>query len=139
VQSITSSLECNTHGQKHRRCRRKKNKKAVINIRQKEGQIKDLIHQSIESDEVMDVFKIAGINKLDISIINDDFLATAKEEKCGNELKIEVIGKIINKEIKLCQYKNIIKYKKLREEVEKMISDYHNHFFDSLVAVQKNA
>lgn len=28
-------------------------------------------------------------------------------------------------------------YKKLKEEVEKIISDYHNPFFDSLVALQK--
>jgi type I restriction enzyme R subunit len=43
----------------------------------------------------------------------------------------------MNEEIKLRQFKNIIKYKKLKEEVEKIISDYHNHFFDSLVALQK--
>jgi type I restriction enzyme R subunit len=115
----------------------RKIKNPVTNIRQKEGQIKDLIHRSIESDEVVDVFTMAGIDKFDISIINDDFLATAKEQKSGNELKLELIRKIINEEIKLRQFKNIIKYKKLREEVEKIISDYHNHFFDSLVALQK--
>jgi type I restriction enzyme, R subunit len=115
----------------------RKIKNPVTNIRKKEGQIKDLIHRSIESDEVVDVFTMAGIDKFDISIINDDFLATAKEQKSGNELKLELIRKIINEEIKLRQFKNIIKYKKLREEVEKIISDYHNHFFDSLVALQK--
>ena len=115
----------------------RKIKNPVTNIRQKESQIKDLIHRSIESEEVVDVFTMAGIDKFDISIINDDFLATAKEQKSGNELKLELIRKIINEEIKLRQFKNIIKYKKLREEVEKIISDYHNHFFDSLVALQK--
>jgi type I restriction enzyme R subunit len=109
----------------------------VTNIRKKESQIKDLIHRSIESEEVVDVFTMAGIDKFDISIINDDFLATAKEQKSGNELKLELIRKIMNEEIKLRQFKNIIKYKKLKEEVEKIISDYHNHFFDSLVALQK--
>jgi type I restriction enzyme, R subunit len=86
---------------------------------------------------VVDVFEMAGIEKFDISIINDDFLATAKEQKSGNELKLELIRKIMNEEIKLRQYKNLIKYKKLKEEVEKIINDYHNHFFDSLVALQK--
>ena len=80
---------------------------------------------------------MAGIAKFDISIINDDFLATAKEQKSGNELKLELIRKIMNEEIKLRQFKNLIKYKKLKEEVEKIISDYHNHFFDSLIALQK--
>ncbi|HRH49990.1 MAG TPA: type I restriction endonuclease subunit R [Panacibacter sp.] len=107
------------------------------NIRKKEGQIKELIHRSIQSDEVVDVFEMAGIEKFDIAIINDDFLALAKEKKSGNELKLELIRQIMNDEIKLRQFKNIIKYKKLKEEVERIISDYHAHFFDSLVALEK--
>lgn len=115
----------------------RKIKNPKTSIRTKEGQIKELINRSIESEAVVDVFEMAGIAKFDISIINDDFLATAKEQKSGNELKLELIRKIINEEIKLRQFKNLIKYKKLREEVEKIISDYHNHFFDSLIALQK--
>lgn len=106
-------------------------------LRKKEQQIKDLIHRSIESDEVIDVFEMAGIERFDISIINDDFLATAKEQKSGNELKLELIRQILEDEIKVRSYQNIIKSKKLKEEVDKIISDYHNHFFDSLVALQK--
>ncbi|MGN6214867.1 type I restriction endonuclease subunit R [Parafilimonas sp.] len=115
----------------------RKIKNPSVNIRKKEGQIKELIHRSIESEEVVDVFTMAGIPKFDISIINDDFLATAKEQKSGYELKLELVRKILNEEIKLRQFKNIVKYKKLREEVEKIIEDYHNHFFDSLIALQK--
>lgn len=115
----------------------RKIKYPVTSIRKKEEQIKELIHRSIESEEVIDVFKMAGIEKFDISIVNDDFLATAKEQKSGMEIKIELLRQIINNEIKLRQHKNLIKYKKLKEEVEKVINQYHNHFFDSLVALQK--
>jgi type I restriction enzyme R subunit len=109
----------------------------ITNIRKKEGQIKELIHRSIESDEVVDVFQMAGIDRFDISILNDDFLATAKEQKSGNELKLELIRQLMNNEIKLRAPKNLAKSRKLKEEVEKIISDYHNHFFDSLIALQK--
>lgn len=107
------------------------------NIRKKEQQVKELIHRSIESEEVIDVFQMAGIERFDISIINEDFLATAKEKKSGTELKLELIRQIINDEIKVRYNRNIVKYKKLKEEVEKVINDYHNHFFDSLIAIQK--
>ena len=107
------------------------------NIKKKESQIKDLIHRSIESEEVIDVFQMAGIERFDISIINDDFLATAKEQKTGNELKLELLRQILNNEIKVRSSKNLIKYRKLKEEIEKILSDYHNHFFDSLIAMQK--
>lgn len=107
------------------------------NIRKKEQQVKELIHRSIESEEVIDVFQMAGIERFDISIINEDFLASAKEKKTGNELKLELIRQILNDEIKVRHPKNLIKYKKLKEEVEKVINDYHSHFFDSLIALEK--
>ncbi|HLP50491.1 MAG TPA: type I restriction endonuclease subunit R, partial [Chitinophagales bacterium] len=103
----------------------RKIKYPVTNLRKKEAQIKDLIHRSIESEAVVDVFEMAGIAKFDISIINDDFLATAKKQKSGMEIKIELLRQIINNEIKLRQHTNLIKYKKLKEEVEKAIGDYH--------------
>ena len=107
------------------------------NIRKKEQQVKELIHRSIESEEVIDVFQMAGIERFDISIINDDFLATAKEKKTGTELKLELIRQIINDEIKVRHTQNLIKYRKLKDEVEKILNDYHNHFFDSLIALEK--
>lgn len=109
----------------------------TTNIKQKEGQIKELIHRSIESEEVVDVFQMAGIPKFDISIISDEFLASAKEKKTGTEIKLELIRQILNNEIKVRQYKNLIKSKRLKEEVEKILGDYHNHFFDSLIALEK--
>lgn len=107
------------------------------NIRKKEQQVKELIHRSIESEEVIDVFQMAGIERFDISIINDDFLASAKEKKTGNELKLELIRQILNDEIKVRHPKNLIKYRKIKDEVEKIINDYHSHFFDSLIALEK--
>lgn len=107
------------------------------NIRKKEQQVKELIHRSIESEEVIDVFQMAGIARFDISIINDDFLASAKEKKTGNELKLELIRQILNDEIKLRHPKNLIKYRNLKEEVDKIINQYHSHFFDSLIALEK--
>lgn len=115
----------------------RKIKYPTVNIKKKEGQIKELIHRSIESEEVVDVFEMAGIRRFDISIINDDFLATAKEKKSGNELKLELIRQIMNDEIKVRANKNLVKYRKLKEAVEQVISDYHKHFFDSLVALEK--
>lgn len=107
------------------------------NIRKKEQQVKELIHRSIESEEVVDVFRMAGIERFDISIINDDFLATAREKKTGTELKLELIRQIINDEIKIRHPKNLIKYRNLKDQVEKVLDDYHNHFFDSLIALEK--
>jgi type I restriction enzyme, R subunit len=115
----------------------RKVKYPTTNIKKSQEQIKNLIHRSIESEDVVDVFQMAGIERFDISIINDEFLATAKEQKTGNELKLELLRQIMNDEIKVRSSSNLIKYRKLKEEVEKIIADYHAHFFDSLVAMEK--
>ncbi|WP_410896831.1 DUF3387 domain-containing protein [Pontibacter sp. E15-1] len=106
-------------------------------VKESAQKVKDLIHRSIESEDVVDVFQMAGIERFDISIINDDFLATAKAQKTGNELKLELIRQILNDEIKVRSAKNLAKSRKLKEAVEKILADYHNHFFDSLVAMEK--
>ena len=115
----------------------RKVKYPTTSIKKSQGRIKDLIHRSIESEDVVDVFQMAGIERFDISIINDDFLATAKAQKTGNELKLELLRQIMNDEIKVRSAKNLVKYRKLKEAIEKIIADYHNHFFDSLVAMEK--
>ncbi|OKL40444.1 type I restriction enzyme endonuclease domain-containing protein [Pontibacter flavimaris] len=115
----------------------RKAKNPERNVKKAATQVKDLIHRSIQSEDVVDVFQMAGIARFDISIINDDFLATAKAQKTGNELKLELLRQIMNDEIKVRSAKNLVKYRKLKEEVEKIIADYHNHFFDSLVAMEK--
>ncbi|GEO02595.1 hypothetical protein AAE02nite_02590 [Adhaeribacter aerolatus] len=63
---------------------------------------------------------MAGIDCFDISIINNDFLATSKEQKTGNELKRELLRQILNDEIKVRSPKNLVKYRKLKEEAEKL-------------------
>ncbi|WP_237717782.1 type I restriction enzyme endonuclease domain-containing protein [Pontibacter sp. BAB1700] len=64
-------------------------------------------------------------------------MATAKEQKSGNELKLELIRQILNDEIKVRSSKNLVKYRKFKEEVERIIAQYHNNFFDNLMALQE--
>jgi type I restriction enzyme R subunit len=97
--------------------------------------IKDLIHRSIESDDIVDVYAMAGIEKPDISILNDEFLLGAKTQKSGLDIKIEILRQILNNEISLRRYKNIIKYTSLREEVEKVIKRYHDNAIDSYTTI----
>ena len=101
----------------------------------KADQIKDLIHRSIESDDIVDVYAMAGIEKPDISILNDEFLLGAKVQKSGLDIKIEILRQILNNEISLRRYKNIIKYTSLKEAVEKVIERYHENAIDSYTTI----
>lgn len=101
----------------------------------KADQIKDLINRSIESDEIVDVYAMAGMEKPDISILNDDFLIGAKDQKSGLDIKVEILRQILNNEVKLRRYKNIVKYTSLKEEIEAVIKRYHDNAIDSYTTV----
>jgi type I restriction enzyme R subunit len=102
---------------------------------EQQQQIKELISQSIDSEDIIDVFAMAGIEKPDISILDENFLLGAKKEKDGHALKIEIIKNILKDEIKLRIPKNIKKYTSLKEELEKVIEKYHNNALDSYATI----
>ena len=103
--------------------------------RVKAEQIKELIHRSIESDDIIDIYAMAGIEKPDISILNDEFLLGARHQKSGLDIKIEIMRQILNNEIKLRRYKNIVKYTSLKEAIEKIIIRYHENAIDSYTTI----
>lgn len=113
-----------------------RNAKSVTSTRNEQKEkVKELISQSIESEDIVDVFAMAGIEKPDISILDETFLLGAKQEKDGLALKIELIKNILKDEIKLRLHKNIKKYTSLREELEKVIDRYHSNALDSYATI----
>lgn len=98
-------------------------------------QIKELISRSIESEDIVDVFAMAGLERADISILNEDFLLGAKHEKDSIDIKIALMRSILMDEVKLRLHKNIKKYTSLKEELEKVIDRYHTNAIDSYTTI----
>lgn len=113
----------------------RKLKHPVTPVRQTEEEIRGLIRRSIDSDDVVDVFAMAGIEKPDVSILNDEFLIGAKEKKSGQAIKIEMLRQILNNEVSARISRNIIKYTSLKEQVDKIIDTYHKNAIDSYTTI----
>ena len=90
-----------------------------------ETTIRQVIDQALVSEQVVDVFDAAGINKPDISILSEDFLLELKGMKHKN-VALEVLKKLLNDEIKTRSKKNLVKSKSLLEMLENAIKKYHN-------------
>ena len=103
--------------------------------RAKNDRIKDLISKSLESHEIVDLAKMYNLDKIDISIIDDKFQAIVKE-KGGENIKIELLRRIINDELKVRMVKNIRKITSLKEELEKVLGKYHKNSMDSIAAIK---
>jgi type I restriction enzyme R subunit len=116
--------------------------KAIRNAKSVKGgqrntaeQVKELISRSIESDDIVDVFAMAGIERADISILDENFLLGAKKDKDSMAIKIELLKNILKDEIKMRLPQNIKKYTSLKEELEKVIDRYHLNAIDSYTTI----
>src|SRR5699024_2327409 len=90
-----------------------------------ETTIRQVIDKALISDRVIDVFDAAGIKKLDISILSDEFLMELKDMQHKN-VALEVLKKLLNDEIKSRAKTNLVQSKKLLEMLELSINRYHN-------------
>lgn len=103
--------------------------------RKKNERIKDLISRSIESHEIVDLAAMYDLDRIDISIIDDRFQAIVKEKGSEN-IKVELLRRIINDELKVRMAKNIKRTTSLKEELDKVLSRYHQHSLDSIAAIK---
>ena len=81
--------------------------------RKKNDRIKDLISNSIASNEIVDLASMFGLDKIDISIIDDRFQAIVKDKGAEN-IKVELLKRIVNDELKVRMPKNIRKMTNLK-------------------------
>ncbi len=90
-----------------------------------EQAIRQIISRAVASDEVIDIFKAAGLKKPDISILSDEFLADVQDMPQRN-VAIELLRKLLNDEIKLKARKNIVQSRSFAEMLERTIRSYQN-------------
>jgi len=90
-----------------------------------EQAIRQIISRAVASDEVIDIFKAAGLKKPDISILSDEFLAELQNMPQRN-VAIELLRKLLNDEIKIRSRKNIVLSRSFLEMLERTIRSYQN-------------
>ncbi len=103
--------------------------------RQKNDKIKDLISESLAAQNIVDLAAMYGLDQIDISIVDARFQAMAKD-KGDENIKIELLRRILNDELKVRMSKNIRKMTHLKAELEKVLSRYHQNSMDSIAAIK---
>jgi type I restriction enzyme R subunit len=98
--------------------------------------VRDLVDDAIESEGVVDIFKVAGIEKADISILDDEFLQTFKDRKHEN-LRLKLLEQIMFDEIQRRQKQNLARAKSFRELLERTLERYHARIIDAAAVVEE--
>jgi len=101
-----------------------------------ETTIKQIVNQAISSDQVVDIFEAAGIEKPDVSVLSEEFLLEVKGLKHQN-LALELLKKLLNDEIKTRSKTNLVKSRKLLEMLENAVKRYQNNLLTTAEIIQE--
>lgn len=77
------------------------------------------------TDQVVDIFDAAGIQKPDISVLSDEFLQEMKGYEHKN-IALEALKKLLNDEIKARANQSVTQGKKLMDMLKSAIKGYQN-------------
>lgn len=118
---------------------RKQLKKLTPGVKKKghelDKAVRDLVDDSVESEGVVDIFAAAGLEKADISILDDRFLMTFKDRP-HEDLRMKLLHKLLDDAIRLHGRRNIAKAKSFRQMLEETLQKYHNRLIDAAAVVK---
>lgn len=99
--------------------------------------IRQLVSGAVASDQVIDVFSAAGLQKPDISILTDEFLAEVKGMPQKN-LAVELLAKLLKNEIKNPKNKkNLIQSRSFVEMLEEALKKYENRSIETAQVIEE--
>jgi len=98
--------------------------------------IRQLVSRAVASDEVVDIFAAVGLDKPDISILSDEFLAEVRALPQRN-LAVELLRKLLNDEIKLRSRRNVVQARSFTEMLEEAIRKYQNRTVEAAQVIEE--
>lgn len=113
----------------------------AIEIKKEAGEeyetaIKQILSKAVISDRIIDIFEAAGIQKPELSILSEGFLAEVKELPQKN-LAFEALKKLLNDEIRIISKRNLIQGKSFMEMLDETIKKYTNRSVEAAQVIEE--
>jgi type I restriction enzyme R subunit len=104
-------------------------------VEQMERAVRDLVDDTLGSAGVVDIFQAAGIERADISILDDEFLQTFKDKPQEN-LRLKLLEQLIREELARRRTENVARTRAFSQLLEETLRKYHNRLVDAAAVVQ---
>ena len=98
--------------------------------------VRQIISRAVASEGVVDIFAAAGLDKPDISVLSDEFLA----EVCGmphRNLAVELLQKLLRGEVSARRRKNVVQARSFAEMLEETLRRYQNRAIEAAQVIEK--
>lgn len=103
---------------------------------QREHAIRQIINSAVVSEEVVDIFDAVGLDKPNIGILDDEFLAEVRNLPERN-LAVELLDRLLQGEIKSRFASNIVQEKKFSELLTNVIKRYQNRAIETAQVIEE--
>lgn len=98
--------------------------------------IKQLVSKSVVPEGVVDIFAAAGLEKPDVSILSEEFLAEVQDLPHKN-VAVELLEKLLSGEIKSRSQKNVVQSRSFAEMLERSIRLHQNQTIEAAKVIEQ--
>ena len=98
--------------------------------------VRQLVSRAVASEGVLDIFAAAGLDKPDISILSDEFLAEVRGMPHRN-LAVELLQKLLKGELAGRRKKNLVQARSFAEMLEATLRRYQNRAIEAAQVIEE--
>ena len=98
--------------------------------------VRQIISKAVAAEGVLDIFAAAGLQKPDISIFSDEFLAEVKGMPHRN-LAVELLQKLLKGEVAIRRRKNVVQARSFSEMLEHTLRRYQNRAIEAAQVIEE--
>ena len=99
-------------------------------------ELRQLLSDALIADGITDIFKVAGIQKPDISILSDQFLAEVSKIPQKN-LAVELLQRLLREEVQTRFKTNVVKQKRFSELLQASLNKYANRSIEAAQVLEE--
>jgi type I restriction enzyme R subunit len=109
---------------------------ANLTEEQRHSALKQILDNAVVARGIDDIFALAGLDRPDISILSDEFLAEVAAMPARN-LAVELLQKLMNDEIKSRMRSNVVQEKKYSDRLLDTLKKYRNRSIESAQVIEE--
>jgi type I restriction enzyme R subunit len=98
--------------------------------------VRQIVSKAVSTDEVVDVFAVAGLEHPDISVLDDKFLAEVRDMPRRN-LAVELLEKLLRDEVSLRFRRNLVESRRFSEMLQSAVIQYQNRAITSAQVIEE--
>ena len=98
--------------------------------------VRQIISRAVASEGVVDIFAAAGLDKPDISVLSDEFLAEVHGMPHRN-LAVELLQKLLRGEVSARRRTNVVQARSFAEMLEQTLRRYQNRAIEAAQVIEE--